>query len=54
MTIIINTGIFIAIGIIGLLFYIAKLYYNYLIKRLNKDPKELKIKEIDEMWYERE
>lgn len=49
MTITINTGIFILIGVIILLLYIVKLVYNYLIKRLNKDPKEIKAKEIEEM-----
>lgn len=53
MTITINTGIFILIGIIILLLYIAKLIYNYLLKILNKDPKEIKAKEIEEMWYEK-
>lgn len=54
MTIKIDTSIFIFFGIICLLFYIVKLYYNFLIRKLNKDPKEIKAKEIEELWYERE
>ena len=53
MTITINTGIFILIGVIILLLYIVKLVHNYLINKLNKDPKEIKAKEIEEMWYEK-
>lgn len=54
MTITINSSIFILFGIVILLLYIVKVIHNYYIKKLTKDPREIKAKEIDEMWYERE